>query len=182
MGKITGFMDYERIEEGWACHRALSENYKEFVINGRSGSQKQSPAWTAARPFCNSGCPVNNIIPTSTTWCSVRTGKKRDSHAAQHQQPEFTGRIYPALCGSSLRAERTTSPSASNPLSTPSTGHLWSEGWVTPVLPKTRTPGSVAVKGSGLRHGRCPAATRGTPTHAVRENDRVGGLLRIRHS
>jgi glutamate synthase (NADPH/NADH) small chain len=65
MGKITGLMDYERIEEGWACHRALSENYKEFRVyqRTRSGSQKQSPAGLRHAAFCNNGCPVNNIIP-----------------------------------------------------------------------------------------------------------------------
>ena len=65
MGKITGFMEYERVEEGYEPVPERVKHYKEFVI-GLSDEQAKvqgARCMDCGTPFCNSGCPVNNIIP-----------------------------------------------------------------------------------------------------------------------
>ena len=65
MGKVTGFMEYERLEEGYQPVEARLKNYKEFVIglNVEQAKQQGARCMDCGTPFCNSGCPVNNIIP-----------------------------------------------------------------------------------------------------------------------
>ena len=65
MGKITGFMEFERVEEGYKPVAERLKHYKEFVIGLDEGQAKQQGArcMDCGTPFCNSGCPVNNIIP-----------------------------------------------------------------------------------------------------------------------
>jgi coenzyme F420-reducing hydrogenase gamma subunit len=65
MGKATGFMEFERIEEGYKPVPERVKNYKEFVIAlDDSDAKKQSArCMDCGTPFCNNGCPVNNIIP-----------------------------------------------------------------------------------------------------------------------
>ena len=101
MGKITGFMEYERVEEGYKPIPERLKHYKEFVI-GLSDEQAKvqgARCMDCGMPFCNSGCPVNNIIPDfndlvyRTDW--------QNAFAVLHSTnnfPEFTGRICPAPC------------------------------------------------------------------------------------
>ena len=65
MGKTTGFMEYERIEEGYKPVPERLKHYKEFVIGLDESQAKVQGArcMDCGTPFCNSGCPVNNIIP-----------------------------------------------------------------------------------------------------------------------
>ena len=65
MGKITGFLEIERLEEGYKPVAERLKNYKEFVLTLDDSSAKDQSArcMDCGTPFCNSGCPVNNIIP-----------------------------------------------------------------------------------------------------------------------
>jgi glutamate synthase (NADPH) small chain len=65
MGKVTGFMEYERLEEGYAPVAQRLKNYSEFVIGLKEDEAKVQSArcMDCGTPFCNNGCPVNNIIP-----------------------------------------------------------------------------------------------------------------------
>ena len=65
MGKVTGFMEYERLEEGYAPVQTRLKNYNEFVIGLKADESKIQAArcMDCGTPFCNNGCPVNNIIP-----------------------------------------------------------------------------------------------------------------------
>ncbi|NBS78079.1 MAG: glutamate synthase, partial [Betaproteobacteria bacterium] len=98
MGKITGFMEFERIEEGYKPVPERLKHYKEFVI-GLSPEQAKHQAarcMDCGTPFCNSGCPVNNIIPDfndlvfSNDWQNALTVLHSTNNF-----PEFTGRICP---------------------------------------------------------------------------------------
>jgi NADPH-dependent glutamate synthase beta subunit-like oxidoreductase len=70
MGTLTGFMEYERLEEGYLPVPKRVKNHKEFVIGLKEDEAKVQTArcMDCGTPFCIGGCPVNNIIPTSTTW------------------------------------------------------------------------------------------------------------------
>ena len=65
MGKVTGFMEYERVEEDYAPVPTAPEALQEFVIGLKEDEAKVQSArcMDCGTPFCNSGCPVNNIIP-----------------------------------------------------------------------------------------------------------------------
>ena len=65
MGKVTGFMEYERLEEGYKPVAERVKHYKEFVIGLDDAQAKVQAArcMDCGTPFCNNGCPVNNIIP-----------------------------------------------------------------------------------------------------------------------
>ena len=102
MGKITGFMEYERIEEGYKPVAERLKNYKEFVIGLKADDAKVQAArcMDCGTPFCNSGCPVNNIIPDwndlvfSNQWKHAATVLH-----ATNNFPESTARIRPAPGG-----------------------------------------------------------------------------------
>ena len=101
MGKTTGFMEYERIEEGYAPVAARLKNYQEFVIGLTTDQAKVQAArcMDCGTPFCNNGCPVNNIIPDFNDL--VYQGDWKNAITTLHSTnnfPEFTGRICPAPC------------------------------------------------------------------------------------
>ncbi len=76
MGKVTGFMEFERLEEGYEPVDKRLKNYKEFVIGLKEDEAKVQAArcMDCGTPFCNNGCPVNNIIPDFNDLVYHRTG------------------------------------------------------------------------------------------------------------
>ena len=102
MGKATGFMEYERLEEGYApVTQTRLKNYKEFVIGLKVDDAKVQAArcMDCGTPFCNSGCPVNNVIPDFNDLVYANQWKHASTvlHSTNNF-PEFTGRICPAPC------------------------------------------------------------------------------------
>src|SRR5438874_11843997 len=101
MGKVTGFMEYERVEEHYAPVQARVKHHKEFIIGLREEEAKVQAArcMDCGIPFCNNGCPVNNIIPD---WNDlVYEGDYQTALETLHSTnnfPEFTGRLCPAPC------------------------------------------------------------------------------------
>ena len=101
MGKITGFMEFERVEEGYRPIDERVKHYKEFVIVLGDAQAKVQGArcMDCGTPFCNSGCPVNNIIPDFNDL--VYRADWRNAFTvldSTNNFPEFTGRICPAPC------------------------------------------------------------------------------------
>ncbi len=101
MGKVTGFMEYERLEEGYAPVESRLKNYKEFVIGLDTDGAKVQAArcMDCGTPFCNNGCPVNNVIPDFNDL--VYRNDWKNAATVLHSTnnfPEFTGRICPAPC------------------------------------------------------------------------------------
>ena len=65
MGKVTGFMEFDRLEEDYKPIPERLKNYQEFVLGldeTQAGNQA-ARCMDCGTPFCNNGCPVNNIIP-----------------------------------------------------------------------------------------------------------------------
>jgi glutamate synthase (NADPH) small chain len=96
MGKVTGFMEYERLEEGYEPVETRLKNYKEFVIGLTPEQAKIQGArcMDCGTPFCNSGCPVNNIIPDFNDL--VYRNDWRNAIEVLHSTnnfPDFTGRL-----------------------------------------------------------------------------------------
>jgi glutamate synthase (NADPH/NADH) small chain len=183
MGKITGFMEFERVEEGYKPVEERLKNYKEFVIGLDDADAKKQSArcMDCGTPFCNSGCPVNNIIPDFNDL--VFNGDWRNAIAVLHSTnnfPEFTGRICPAPCEAACTLNVNDDAVGIKSIEHAIIDRAWAEGWVTPMLAKHKTGKKVAVVGSGPA-GMAAALQLARVGHDVtlfEKNDRIGGLLR----
>jgi glutamate synthase (NADPH/NADH) small chain len=183
MGKITGFMEFERIEEGYKPVPERLKHYKEFVI-GLSPEQAKTQAarcMDCGTPFCNNGCPVNNIIPDfndlvfSNDWHNALTVLHSTNNF-----PEFTGRICPAPCEAACVVNFNGDAVGIKSIEHAIIDRGWAEGWVKPQVATKKTGKKVAVVGAGPA-GMAAAQQLARVGHDVtvfEKNDRVGGLLR----
>ena len=183
MGKITGFMEFERLEEGYKPVPERLKNYQEFVLTLDDGQAKQQAArcMDCGTPFCNSGCPVNNIIPDFNEL--VFRGDWKNAIDVLHSTnnfPEFTGRICPAPCEAACTLNVNDEAVGIKSIEHAIIDRAWGEGWVQ-ARPALQTSGKkVAVVGSGPA-GMAAAQQLARAGHAVtlfEKNDRIGGLLR----
>ena len=183
MGKITGFMEFERIEEGYKGVPERLKNYKEFVIGLDADQAKDQSArcMDCGTPFCNNACPVNNIIPDFNEL--VYQGDWKNAIDVLHSTnnfPEFTGRICPAPCEAACTLNVNGDAVGIKSIEHAIIDRAWTEGWVTAQPPKTKTGKKVAVVGSGPA-GMAAAQQLARVGHDVtlfEKNDRIGGLLR----
>jgi glutamate synthase (NADPH/NADH) small chain len=183
MGKVTGFMEIERIEEGYKPVKERLKNYDEFVIALDDGQAKKQAArcMDCGTPFCNSGCPVNNIIPDFNEL--VYQGDWKNAIDVLHSTnnfPEFTGRICPAPCEAACVVNVNGDAVGIKSIEHAIIDKAWSEGWVVAQPAKHKTGKKVAVVGSGPA-GMAAAQQMARVGHDVtlfEKNDRIGGLLR----
>ena len=183
MGKVTGFMEFERLEEGYEPVTKRLKNYKEFVIGLKPEEAKIQGArcMDCGTPFCNSGCPVNNIIPDFNDL--VYTGDWRNAITVLHSTnnfPEFTGRICPAPCEAACVLNVNNDAVGIKSIEHAIIDRAWSEGWVVPQPAAVKTGKKVAIVGSGPA-GLAAAQQLARAGHDVtvfEKNDTVGGLLR----
>jgi glutamate synthase (NADPH/NADH) small chain len=183
MGKVTGFLEYERLEEGYEPVPQRIKNYKEFVIglNAEQAKIQGARCMDCGTPFCNSGCPVNNIIPDFNDL--VYRGDWKNAITVLHSTnnfPEFTGRICPAPCEAACTLNVNDDPVGIKSIEHAIIDRAWAEGWVTPQVPAMKTGKTVAVVGSGPA-GLAAAQQLARAGHAVtvfEKNSRIGGLLR----
>ena len=183
MGKVTGFMEFERVEEGYAPVPQRVKNYKEFVIglNNEQAKVQAARCMDCGTPFCNSGCPVNNIIPDFNDL--VFRGDWQNAITVLHSTnnfPEFTGRICPAPCEAACTLNVNDDAVGIKSIEHAIIDRAWAEGWVTPQPPTAKTGKTVAVVGSGPA-GLAAAQQLARAGHSVtvfEKNSRIGGLLR----
>jgi glutamate synthase (NADPH/NADH) small chain len=183
MGKVTGFMEFERVEEGYRPIGERLKNYKEFVIGLDDAQAKIQGArcMDCGTPFCNSGCPVNNIIPDFNDlvyredWRNAFTVLDSTNNF-----PEFTGRICPAPCEEACVLNVNDDPVGIKSIEHAIIDRAWEQGWVEPRPARIKTGKKVAVVGSGPA-GMAAAQQLARVGHDVtlfEKNDRIGGLLR----
>ena len=183
MGKVTGFMEFQRVEEGYAPVAERLKDYREFVIglNNAQARQQGARCMDCGTPFCNSGCPVNNIIPDFNDL--VYRGDWKNAFAvldSTNNFPEFTGRICPAPCEAACVLNINDDPIGIKSIEHAIVDRAWDEGWVVPRIAPHQTGKKVAVVGAGPA-GMAAAQQLARAGHDVtlfEKNDRVGGLLR----
>ncbi len=183
MGKVTGFLEYERLEEGYEPPQARLKNWKEFVITLNTDQAKVQSArcMDCGTPFCNSGCPVNNIIPDFNDL--VFQNQWKLALEVLHQTnnfPEFTGRVCPAPCEAACTLNVNDDAVGIKSIEHAIIDRGWAEGWVTPEVAAAKTGKKVAVVGSGPA-GLAAAQQLARAGHGVtvfEKNSRIGGLLR----
>src|SRR3970040_1949604 len=101
MGKVTGVLEYERLEEAHEAPQARKKHYREFYARLSDEEVKVQGARSkdCRIPFCLSGCPVNNLIPDWNDLVYRQDWKSAiESLHSTNNFPEFTGRICPAPC------------------------------------------------------------------------------------
>ncbi len=183
MGKITGFLEYQRLNEAAEAPEARKKHYREFVMHlGEEEAKVQGArCMDCGIPFCMSGCPVNNIIPDfndlvfKADWL-----RALETLHSTNNVPEFTGRVCPAPCEEACTLRINNDPVGIKSIEHAIIDKGWEEGWVGPQLPKVKTGKRVAVVGSGPA-GMAAAQQLARAGHDVvvfEKNDRVGGLLR----
>ncbi|MBI3477481.1 MAG: glutamate synthase subunit beta [Acidobacteria bacterium] len=183
MGKATGFMDHDR---ELPTRRPVSERVNDwFEIYQDFPEEKLrhqgARCMDCGVPFCNTGCPVNNIIPD---WNDlVYRGRWKDAVRQLHATnnfPEFTGRICPAPCETACVLGINQPPVTIKQIEKNIVERGFEEGWIKPEPPTQRTGKRVAVVGSGPA-GLAAAQQLARAGHDVtvyEKSDRVGGLLR----
>jgi glutamate synthase (NADPH/NADH) small chain len=183
MGKTTGFLEYSR---ELAPRRPVTQrvnDWFEIYLDLPEETLKKQGArcMDCGVPFCQTGCPVNNLIPD---WNDlVYRGRWREAVRQLHATnnfPEFTGRICPAPCEAScvLGINQPAVTIKQNEKNIVERG--FEEGWIRPEPPKVRSGKKVAIVGSGPA-GLATAQQLCRAGHAVvvyEKADRIGGLLR----
>ena len=183
MGKITGFLEFEREKVHKQPVPERLKHWREFEERTRDEVLKRQGArcMDCGIPFCHKGCPLGNIIPD---WNDlVYRGRWREAIDRLHSTnnfPEFTGRICPAPCEEACVLNINNDPVTIKNIEKHIIDHAWDEGWVTPLIPPRRTGKKVAVVGSGPAGMACAQqlARAGHLVTLFERDDRIGGLLR----
>jgi glutamate synthase (NADPH) small chain len=182
MGKITGFLEFERempprrpVAERLRDWRELEGKLPEAALQAQGAR-----CMDCGIPFCHKGCPLGNIIPD---WNDlVYRGRWKEAIDRLHSTnnfPEFTGRICPAPCEEACVLKINSDAVTIKQIEKQIIDHAFAEGWIAPVPPSHRTGKRVAVVGSGPA-GLAAAAQLNRAGHTVEvleRADRIGGLL-----
>jgi glutamate synthase (NADPH/NADH) small chain len=183
MGKITGFMELQRLSEVALPVAERVKNYREFVLalDDEAASRQGARCMDCGIPFCQSGCPVNNVIPDWNDLVYRRQWKAAlDVLHSTNNFPEFTGRICPAPCEAACTLNINDAAVGIKSIEHFIIDKGWDEGWVVPMPPAVKTGRRVAVVGSGPAGLACAQqlARAGHDVVVFEKNDRIGGLLR----
>ncbi len=191
MGKVTGFLEYNRITNPT---RSVSERLKDwgevYVLRDRETCKLQAArCMDCGVPFCHrgemmhngaSGCPIYNLIPE---WNDlIYKGRWKDALDRLHHTnnfPEFTGRVCPAPCEAGCVLGINESSVTIHDNERAIIDHAFKQGWVIPQPPESRTDKHIAVVGSGPAGLACAAQLNkaGHNVTVFERDDRVGGLL-----
>ena len=183
MGKITGFMEFERIDRGYEPVETRVKHWREFVVPLPESDVRTQAArcMDCGIPYCHNGCPVNNQIPD---WNDlVYRGDWKTAAFNLHSTnnfPEVTGRVCPAPCEASCTLNIDDRPVTIKTIECSIADRAFEEGWIIPQPPERKTGKRVAIVGSGPA-GLAAAqqlARAGHEVHVYEKNAKPGGLLR----
>jgi glutamate synthase (NADPH/NADH) small chain len=183
MGKVTGFLEFERNDRDYEPVEQRIRHWREFVLPLPEAETRQQAArcMNCGIPYCHTGCPVNNQIPD---WNDlVYTGAWQEASRNLHSTnnfPEFTGRVCPAPCEASCTLNIEDNPVTIKTIECAIADRAFEQGWVKPEPPSTKTGKTVAVVGSGPAGLACAQqlARVGHDVHVYEKHAKPGGLLR----
>ncbi len=185
MGKLRGFLEYDRVTSPERDPAERVGDYKEFIgtlplVELRAQGAR---CMECGVPFCNHGCPLGNLIPD---WNDL---VYRDNFAEAIRQlhrtnnfPEFTGRLCPAPCEAACVLEIDEGNAVTiKQIEVSIVNRAWEEGWIVPQPPATRTGRTVAVIGSGPAGLACAQQLnrRGHTVTVFERDEAAGGLVRF---
>jgi glutamate synthase (NADPH/NADH) small chain len=183
MGKITGFLEYQRLREASEPPQTRLQHYREFVMHLSDEEAKVQGArcMDCGIPFCQNGCPVNNIIPDWNDLVYRQNWREAlDTLHSTNNFPEFTGRVCPAPCEAACTLNINADPVGIKSIEHAIIDRGWEMGWVVPQPPRQKTGKRIAIVGSGPAGLACAQqlARAGHSVVVFEKSDRVGGLLR----
>jgi glutamate synthase (NADPH) small chain len=183
VGKITGFLEHDRLEELHEAAEARKKHYREFYLRlaDDAAGVQGARCMDCGIPFCMSGCPVHNIIPDWNDLVYRQQWKQAiETLHSTNNFPEFTGRICPAPCEEACVLRINDDPVGIKSIEHAIADKAWQEGWVRPQRAAHPTGRRVAVIGSGPAGLACAQqlARAGHEVTVFEKSDRVGGLLR----
>ncbi len=183
MGKITGFLEFEREIEQYEPVSKRIKGYQEFTIDMPKEKLNDQGArcMDCGIPFCHSGCPLGNLIPDFND--AVYKGKWKKASEILHATnnfPEFTGRLCPAPCEEACVLGINEDPVTIENIEKNIVEQAFKNDLIKANPPKKRTGKKVAVIGSGPS-GLAAAQQLNRAGHLVtvfERDEKVGGLLR----
>jgi len=183
MGKLKGFIEFERTEEGLVPVKKRVKNYKEFTLKPSDEKLKEQGGrcMDCGVPFCHSGCPLGNLIPDFND--AVYNNEWEKALYILHSTnnfPEFTGRLCPAPCEAACVLGIINPPVSIEMIEKYIVERGFEEGWIKANPPLNRTGKKVAVVGSGPA-GLAAAQQLNKAGHSVdvyERDSKIGGLLR----
>ncbi|MGZ8268122.1 MAG: glutamate synthase subunit beta, partial [Burkholderiales bacterium] len=183
MGKITGFMEFERLQEAYEPPQERVRHWREFVarLNDEQAGVQGARCMDCGTPFCMSGCPVNNIIPDWNDLVYKQDWQRAiETLHSTNNFPEVTGRVCPAPCEAACTLNINNDPVGIKSIEHAIADKAFENGWVGPSVPERKTGRRVAVIGSGPAGLACAQqlARAGHALVVFEKADRVGGLLR----
>lgn len=191
MGKITGFLEYDRQNDPAEQPLDRIEHWKEFHPRLSEADRRQQGArcMECGVPFCQSGatlggmtsgCPLHNLVPE---WNDLLyTGnlpQALERLLKTNNFPEFTGRVCPALCEAACTCGLHGDPVTVRENELGIIEAAFERGLLQPRPPRVRSGKRVAVVGSGpagLAAAQC-LADQGHAVTVYEASDRPGGLL-----
>jgi glutamate synthase (NADPH) small chain len=183
MGKVTGFLEFERNDRHYEPAESRVRHWREFVLPLPDPEVREQAArcMNCGIPYCHTGCPVNNQIPdwNDLVYSGAWQEASRNLHSTNNF-PEFTGRVCPAPCEASCTLNIDDNPVTIKTIECAIVDRAFAEGWVKPEPPAMKTGKSVAVVGSGPAGLACAQqlARAGHHVHVYEKLAKPGGLLR----
>jgi glutamate synthase (NADPH/NADH) small chain len=192
MGKVTGFLEFERHDRGYEPVAERVKTWKEFVVPLSEQDLRDQAArcMNCGIPYCHGtgsvqpgtpGCPVNNQIPD---WNDlVYTGNWEEAARNLHSTnnfPEVTGRVCPAPCEASCTLNLDDNPVTIKSIECEIADRSLKNGWIKPEPASVKTGKRVAVIGSGPAGLACAQqlARAGHEVYVYEKHEKAGGLLR----
>jgi glutamate synthase (NADPH/NADH) small chain len=192
MGKITGFLEFDRHDRHYEPVEKRVQHWQEFMLPLAEGELREQAArcMDCGVPYCHgtnvitgapTGCPVNNQIPD---WNDlVYRGQWQEAARNLHSTnnfPEVTGRICPAPCEASCTLNIDDNPVTIKTLECAIADRAFESGWVKPEVATVKTGKKVAVVGSGPAGMACAQqlARAGHDVHLYEKHAKAGGLMR----
>jgi glutamate synthase (NADPH/NADH) small chain len=192
MGKVTGFLEFEREERDYQPVAERIRHWREFVIPlpVEEVQQQAARCMDCGVPYCHgtdqtvaqpTGCPVNNQIPD---WNDLVYRDKWEEAAlnlhSTNNFPEVTGRVCPAPCEASCTLNIEDTPVAIKTVECAIADRAFASGWIKPDIAPHKTGKKVAVVGSGPAGMACAQqlARAGHDVHVYEKFAKAGGLMR----
>ncbi|MBM6594919.1 glutamate synthase subunit beta [Microvirga pudoricolor] len=185
MGKVTGFLEYDRQEQKYQLAGERIRHFREFTLPLDTGDLRKQAArcMDCGIPFCHgpTGCPVHNQIPdwNDLVFNDDWEEASRNLHSTNNF-PEFTGRICPAPCEEACTLNLENQPVAIKTIEQAIADKAWEMGLIKPEPSDVSTGRRVAVIGAGPA-GLAAAqqlARVGHDVHVFERQAKPGGLLR----
>jgi glutamate synthase (NADPH) small chain len=191
MGKITGFLEFERDDRDYQPVAERVKHYHEFVLPLPEQEVRKQAArcMDCGIPYCHgtnvvtnqpTGCPVNNQIPdwNDLVYRGQWDEAARNLHSTNNF-PEVTGRVCPAPCEASCTLNLDENPVTIKTIECEIADRAIAQG-LKPQQAPHKTGKRVAVVGSGPAGMACAQqlARAGHEVHVYERWAKAGGLMR----